>query len=238
LGRDAYPLGAEFAVLADRLLSSTGPHEAIRHVEDSATRLVPGAVVASVVTLDADGRLHTPENTDRLAVLLSDAQDKAAEGPCEDATRLDGSKVARCDDLTAADGPWRRFGPAAVELGVRSVVAVGLLPLSATRLGALHLYGHAPRAFDDADVDVAMVLASCLAVALVTSAQVEQTHDQLGNLRRALESRDVIGQAKGLVMAQRQVSAAEAFDLLSAASQRLNTKLRDLAELVARTRRL
>jgi hypothetical protein len=235
--RGRYPVGVELAGLADQLLSSADPHRAVRDVEDAASRLVPG-VVASVMMLDAQGRLRVVEHTSSLAVELGEAQYEAGEGPCEDATRPGGPKLVRCDDLAAADGPWPRFGPVAVGLGVRSVVAVGLLPLSPARLGALHLYGREPGVLGDAEVDVAVVLAGYLAVTLVALIQVDRGHEQLGHLRRALDSRDVIGQAKGLVMAQRRVTADEAFELLAAASQRLNVKVRDIAEQVVRSRDL
>ena len=45
-------------------------------------------------------------------------------------------------------------------------------------------------------------------------------------------SRDVIGMAKGIVMAQQRVSDEQAFDLLRRASQRMNVKLRNLAQQV------
>jgi GAF domain-containing protein len=233
-----YPLGAEFAALSDRIMSSTEPHQVIGHVEDAAVRLVPGATLASVMVLGSGGRFHTPAGTDPIAVRLGDAQDHTGEGPCHDATRPGSPKLARCDDLTAADAPWPRFGPAAAALGVRSVVAVGLLPLSPARLGALHLYGRDPGALTDTDVDVAAALASHLAVALLALTQLDQTHQQLAHLRDALDTRDVIGQAKGIVMTQHQITADEAFALLSAASQHRNTKLRDLAEQVVHDRRL
>jgi hypothetical protein len=72
--------------------------------------------------------------------------------------------------------------------GRAAAVAVGLLPLSSGRLGALHLYGRAPGALTDDDVDVAVVLAAYLAVALVTSTRVDQRDDKLGHLRRALDT--------------------------------------------------
>ena len=56
------------------------------------------------------------------------------------------------------------------------------------------------------------------------------------NLRQAMESRDIIGQAKGILMARSQISADDAFDTLRRASQRLNVKLRDLAERIAQQR--
>jgi AmiR/NasT family two-component response regulator len=52
-------------------------------------------------------------------------------------------------------------------------------------------------------------------------------------LRRALDSRDVIGQAKGILMHRRGISAEQAFDLLRRSSQDLNVKLAELARLLA-----
>jgi AmiR/NasT family two-component response regulator len=54
-------------------------------------------------------------------------------------------------------------------------------------------------------------------------------------LNQALESRDVIGQAKGILMERNRVTADEAFDMLRRASQQVNRKLRDLAEDIAST---
>lgn len=57
---------------------------------------------------------------------------------------------------------------------------------------------------------------------------------EVAGLREALTSRDLIGQAKGILMASEGVSADEAFDILRRASQRMNVKLRDVAaQLVA-----
>jgi AmiR/NasT family two-component response regulator len=57
-------------------------------------------------------------------------------------------------------------------------------------------------------------------------------------LRKALESRDVIGQAKGIIMATMQCTADEAFVLLKRQSQAENVKVVDIAaELADRTAR-
>ena len=51
-------------------------------------------------------------------------------------------------------------------------------------------------------------------------------------LEKALESRDVIGQAKGILMERERISAEEAFQMLCTTSQHLNRKLRDVAAMV------
>ena len=59
--------------------------------------------------------------------------------------------------------------------------------------------------------------------------------DLVYELTSAIDSRDVIGQAKGVIMSQHRVTADEAFAMLKRASQRRNRKLVDLAVEVAAT---
>jgi AmiR/NasT family two-component response regulator len=47
-----------------------------------------------------------------------------------------------------------------------------------------------------------------------------------------MRTRAVIEEAKGILMSQRRCDAAEAFDMLAAASQRSNRKLRDIAQAI------
>ena len=108
--------------------------------------------------------------------------------------------------------------------GVESILAVRLYASEDT-LGALNLYSSERDAFDDQDIAVASVFAAHAAVALVTAKREEQ-------LEGKAASRDVIGMAKGIVMARQKVSDDEAFDILRRASQRMNVKLRELAERV------
>lgn len=118
------------------------------------------------------------------------------------------------------------FSRAYEETGVRSVLSLRLFASEET-IGALNLYGHRPDAFDDRDVAVGSVFAAHAAVVLTsTSAQ----HDE--DLEKKAASRDVIGMAKGIVMAQQRVSDEQAFDILRRASQRMNLKLRHLAQQV------
>lgn len=63
----------------------------------------------------------------------------------------------------------------------------------------------------------------------------QQTMAIVDQLTQALESRDVIGQAKGILMARERCTSDEAFDILRRASQRMNTKLRDVAEQIVRS---
>ncbi|HSK62169.1 MAG TPA: ANTAR domain-containing protein, partial [Actinomycetospora sp.] len=97
------------------------------------------------------------------------------------------------------------------------------------RFGALNFWSRSPDGLDAGDRDLALVLAAHAATAIAavqsrTAAELRETQ-----LLEALESRDVIGQAKGVLMERRGLSADEAFDVLRRTSQDLNVKLREVA---------
>ena len=60
-------------------------------------------------------------------------------------------------------------------------------------------------------------------------ADLDECHDEVADLRAALETRPVIDQAKGLLIAEHGCSPDEAFDMIATASQRNNRKVRDIA---------
>lgn len=135
------------------------------------------------------------------------------------------SRNTRCFITGSLSHEWRwpDFARRAHEqTGVESVLSLRLFA-SETTMGSLNLYSLEAEAFNDDDVAVALVFASHAAVALA-GAQRE------ADLEAKAASRDVIGMAKGKIMAQRSVSEDEAFDILRRASQRMNIKLRELAE--------
>jgi GAF domain-containing protein len=232
-----YPLGSRFAALAAQLFTADDVEEITRRIVSAAAGLVDGVDVASMTVLAQDGRFQTPVHTDVLAVRLDEVQYDTGHGPCLEAVRTGGIGVARCDDLATEDPPWPSFARAAVGLGVRSVLSVGLFPDSSPpRLGSLNLYARQPGALSDTDVEVVLLLAAHLATALAALLRAEVDRRQALTLREALDSRDVIGQAKGILMERHGMDADAAFDTLSRASQRLNIKLRDLAERLTKTR--
>ena len=72
-------------------------------------------------------------------------------------------------------------------------------------------------------------MAETIAVAVANADAHWQLGEQARNMRLAMESRAVIEQAKGVLMAQRHIDAESAFEILRDASQRYNRKLRDIA---------
>ncbi|HEY0805910.1 MAG TPA: GAF and ANTAR domain-containing protein, partial [Pseudonocardiaceae bacterium] len=139
-----------------------------------------------------------------------------------------------CGDLAVAP-EWPRFGPAAAALGMRSVLAVALLPDARPPqlTGALNLYSRERDGLTEGDRDIALLLATHGSLALATTQALTAAELHAAQLRAAIDSRDIIGQAKGILMHRRGISADEAFDLLRRTSQSMNVKLADLARTLA-----
>jgi hypothetical protein len=228
------PLAQQFATLTYSLLDATTSGEVLDQVVQATTDVVPGADVVSVTLRTPDGRFFTPARTDPLAAELDQLQFGLGEGPCVEAARAAGPGVVACRDL-AAEPLWPRFGPAAAERGINALMSTTLLPHAQLPQlsGALNIYSHSRRGLDEASQSAALLLATHASLALAYTHAVETAELQATNLRRAIDSRDVIGQAKGILMNRRGMSADDAFDLLRSTSQDLNVKLVELAETLA-----
>lgn len=232
---DGGPLGllaTEFVGLAGLLAEERTVRGVLQRIVDVAKAVVPGSDLASITVRDDRGRYHTPVETDGLATRLDEWQYRLGEGPCVEATRIPGPAVTYSRDL-AAGREYPAFGREAAALGVRCVLAVGLFPGGELpRLGALNLYSVEVGGLDEQDRDVALVLAAHASTALAATLATSAADLEVAQLKEALRSRDVIGQAKGILMERRGISADEAFETLRRASQALNVKLTTIAQTV------
>ncbi len=229
------PVATEFLALAAALMNAGTVRGVLQRVVDAARAVVPGSDLVSV-TLRSGRGFQTPVETDPLATRLDEIQYRLDHGPCVETTRKAGPGLTFCADLGSSTrfGP---FGPAAAELGVHSVLAVGLFPAGdGPRMGALNLYSRERAGLDETDRDLALVLAAHASTALAATMASTSAELEAAQLRQALESRDVIGQAKGILMERRKIGADEAFEVLRSASQALNVKLAQVAHTLVERR--
>lgn len=196
----------------------------VSRIVGEAVRLVPTARHAGVIVTDPDKNLRTVFASDVVPQQLDALQMQTGTGPCLTAARK--QIVVRMHDI-AADTRWAEFRSAARSCDVGSMLCVPLY-IDQQLLGTLSLYGAQPDAFRDGAEPIARLLATVSAVALADSFQRER-------IERALRNRDLIGQAKGILMSRNGVSADAAFELLRAHSQRTNSKLVAVAEKVVET---
>lgn len=197
----------------------------------AVTRVAVAAVEAcdgASLTMRERGVPSAPGASDEWASELDRLQFVEQEGPCLDCLR-EGS-VMRSADLRS-DGRFPHYGHKAAELGAISTMS---LPLSADgrTVGALNLYSRQECAFDSESVAVGELLAAHASLAISAATAYYSSRDLAEQMRQALESRAVIEQAKGVLMAQQGGTPEEAFQSLVDLSQRSNRKLRDVAQAV------
>jgi len=103
------------------------------------------------------------------------------------------------------------------------------------RVGALNLYGRTDHAFDSAPPEAGLLFAKQAAAAIWGAWTLARTRVLIKHLETALETREVIGAAKGIIMANEKLPSDEAFGVLVRASQRQNVRLRTIAEKTVET---
>ena len=135
--------------------------------------------------------------------------------------------------MDLADDPrWARFGPAAVEVGIRSVLAYRL---SDRPISALNLYARMPAAFVATDRAKGLSFATLAGLALGAAEERAVDERRFANLHEALRTRELIGQALGILIERERITADQAFEVLRRACQHLNIKLRDVARNLVET---
>jgi GAF domain-containing protein len=204
-------------------------HDTLEQVVTVAVHTIEGCDFAGLFLLEG-GVVVTPVHTDQVVEEIDTMQRDSGQGPCLDAIA---QRIMVYGDDLQGDDRWPSFGPAAAGRGIRSALA---LPLTAHgTIGAINLYAHYPAAFGVVDRAKGVILASLASVALNTAHSFEDEERRIENLHSALSSREVIGQAQGILMERERIAADQAFDVLRRASQYLNIKLREVAQTLVDT---
>jgi GAF domain-containing protein len=204
--------------------------DTLLRVSQMACEITPAKYAG--ITMMVEGTARTGVFTHADAPEIDEAQYRSGEGPCMYAFR--DQRTYRIDS-TLKDARWPEFAQLAAAHGIRSTLS---MPLAArgTNLGALNLYAEPVGAFTDAHERSLRVFADQASIALA-NAQVYWDARQLSeNLSQAIESRETISQAVGILIAVGGRAPEEAFQILVNASQRENRKVRDIAQdIVNRT---
>ncbi|MGE2719223.1 GAF and ANTAR domain-containing protein [Mycolicibacterium celeriflavum] len=220
----------EIARLARSLHSQKGADMSVDNLVDEVTatavRILPNVHHAGISLVDPKSRrVRSVAATGPVPKELDNLQEELQQGPCVDA--IHDHVTVRVDDFETEDR-WSEFMRRALEMTpVRSSLSIQLYTHE-SEIGALSLYSERARAFTAQLEDLALAVAAHAAIGLATARRDDQ-------FRTALASRDIIGQAKGMIMERFDVDAADAFNLLVRLSQEKNTPLHDIAvQLVKR----
>jgi GAF domain-containing protein len=210
--------------LAQEMLVRSDPEDVLTRAVELAVASIEGATSVSVTVLERRD-VSTAAASGELARAGDSLQYELGEGPCLDAAA--GVEVVHSRDV-AEDPRWPRWGPAvADELGVRSMLSVQLRSRR-SGWGSFNVYGRQPDAFDDSAIALAVSFAGHSAIAHARASDRQ-------NLEAALVTRNLIGQAQGVLMERHKVTADRAFEVLVATSQASNTKLVEIARRVVET---
>jgi GAF domain-containing protein len=191
----------------------------IAELAEHAAVEIPGAEYAGVTVTRNAKQIDTPAATHKWPLLLDEIQQRHGEGPCLTAAWEE--KTIYVADLTADERFPLYARDALAETPIRSVMAFQMW-IAGEQMGALNVYAETAHAFGPQTREVGLVFAAHSSVAWNAARRDEQ-------FKKALTSRDVIGQAKGMLMERYGVNAIQAFDLLRKLSQDSNTPLIQIA---------
>jgi GAF domain-containing protein len=223
-----HAIALQIAELARDLQEQRGADDigtALGKLLGTAVRFVPSAEHAAL-TMGGRHGMQTISATDGYPVLLTEIL-RRHKAMCGTATWK--GNVIRIDDVTV-ERRWRHYcHDVGAETPIRSIMTIPLI-VSHHSMGALNLYAERPHAFDAESTEMALIMATHLALAWNMLRHDEQ-------FRTALASRDLIGQAKGLMMERFNIDAVRAFELLSRLSQDSNTPVVEIARRLVESKR-
>lgn len=220
-------LGSMLVTLGGSLRDEDDVVILLKRIVEVATQAIDGAQSAGV-TIALGGRVFTAVHTDDRSLAVDAEQYEADEGPCLHAARTGETVLV---DVEESANQWPRFAAAARREGIQSFLAAPLHAADLT-LGALNLYGTEAAAFDDVDADILEVLTATAARTIGEFARFKSAAATADELRASIAHREVIEQAKGMLMAIHQVDADTAFAMLRRESQHSNRKLRDISATI------
>ena len=216
-------LGAAMSELARTLQREhASEHDTLAAVTTAAVQAVPGADNAAIILVQGRKTVHSRAATNPRARRMDELQTELQDGPC--LTAIWEQEPVHIPDM-ATESRWPRFATAAAEAGVGAMLCFQLFVHGDT-LGVLNLYSPTAGAFTEESETTGRIFATHAAVALAAAQQEQQRHAALAN-------RDIIGQAKGIVMERFHLDADRAFTLIARLSQEENMKLHEIAANIA-----
>jgi transcriptional regulator with GAF, ATPase, and Fis domain len=208
--------------------------DALQRIADSTIEALPGAAIAGMTMVGDYEQPTTAIYTDEDSPEIDEAQYRDGKGPCLDAWRH--NRVIRIDRIGDWVEQYPGFSAACRDHGVLSTLSLPMVS-GEVAIGAMNLYARREGGFGEEDETLGADLAAAAGSVLSNVSAYWTAFDLSQQLNEAMESRAVIEQAKGILMARNaRLSADDAFGLLRRASQRENIKLRLIAERIVERR--
>jgi GAF domain-containing protein len=220
-------VAGNLAELADVLAGEEELGPVLQRSVDQVASGVPGADMVSVSVLRGDTG-ETVAASDRRVWNIDGDQYAAGDGPCLEAART--SEAVRTG-IAEAEQRWPAFARSARAAGINSYLSCPLT-INDDFVGSLNLYSEQPHGFADFDVALLRLYITAASAAIANARLYARARDLAGQLGQAMDSRAVIDQAIGIIIARTGMTAEQAFGELSRRSQNANVKLREIAARV------
>lgn len=201
--------------------SETHAGVVIAELTEFAATVIPGAQSAGITTVKPHNTaVSTPAATNRWPILLDQIQQQHHQGPC--LTAASDQVPIDINDLEH-DRRWPKYrADVLAQTPIRSIMSFELAG-TPHLMAALNVYADHPHAFDEHAHAIGRIFSTHTSLAWDAA----RSRDQF---TQALASRDIIGQAKGLVMERFGIDALQAFAMLRKLSQDSNIPVAQIAE--------
>ena len=223
-------LAAALGQMSQVLLAAQTASSAVDLVGLLAVETIPHTIGAGVTLIDANGR-RSRAATHSLVEKADLLQYELGAGPCLTAWR--DKTAVRIDDVEA-EARWPQWSAAVASLGIRAMVSVPLIS-GAGSLGAIKVYSNQMAAYNAETERILAMFADQASVLLANTQTVADARLLSGKLTGALDERDVIAQATGILIARGAVDVEAGFIVLLGIAQRRKTTIHDVARRIVDT---
>lgn len=217
-------LGDVFVEMADTLVDDFDVIDFLHLLTERCVQLL-GVSAAGLLLTDQHGTLQVVAASSERTRLLELFQLQAGQGPCLDCFHT-GEPVS-VPDLPSANR-WPRFTSAAAEVGFGAVHALPMR-LRTDIIGAVNLFEVRPGAIDRSKLRIGQALADVATIGLLQQRAIRNRDILAEQLQRALNSRVLIEQAKGVLAERLHLDVADAFTVLRDRARRHGRRLSELA---------
>ena len=217
--------------LSKLVAADDGFDATMKRIAELAVLAIDGAEDCSIsLARRRHGVIQTIAVTSDVGIRIDEVQQETGEGPCM--SSIENHSTFHIPNM-ATDETWPRFSKRVVqETGIKSILSYVLL-LSENETGAMSMLSTKVDAFPVEDIDTGTLFAAQAAVAMADALGHAHDREKIEQLEEGMKTRQMIGQATGILMAARGIDAEEAFDILKRISQNSNVKLRVIAERLA-----
>lgn len=219
---------AEFTRL---LLTPYDVHTALGELADRVTEVL--GLAGSGVSLAHDGRLEFDTAYGPAVAEVERTQERAQVGPCVTAFKT--GRVVAVADLSKESHRWPDYCEAAARVGISAVASLPMqLSEQQPAVGALNLYAEGPRDWSEDDLAAAAVMADMATSYLINAGHLDKQVKLAEQLQHALDTRVVIEQAKGVLVARHQFTPDRAFERIRRYARSNNLTVVSVADDVVR----